>query len=120
MSSHVKAAAPRVKGTVAFKAQNTQRVGSSSQTKRQRPAPPSDDEDEDEDEGSEDEADVESEADTDDEIAAAQNGKSKKTASECHPLLSFQESGCLTFAFLQNGREGLHRQAHLELRWKNY
>jgi hypothetical protein len=82
MSSHVKAAMPKVKGTVSFKAQNTQRVGSSSQTKRPRPSPPSDDDEEEGDDGSEDEADVESEADTDDELAAAQNGKSKKTASK--------------------------------------
>ena len=86
MSSHAKAAAPRVKGKVTFKARNSAPVASGSGSKRKRPSPTPDEED---DEASEDEddldeeADVESEADTDDEIAAAQAGKSKKTASEC-------------------------------------
>jgi len=85
MSSHVKAAAPRVKGKMTFKAQNRAPVASGSAPKRKRPAPPSDDEmEEDEDEEDfDDEADVESEGDTDDEIATAQAGKSKKTASKC-------------------------------------
>ncbi|UZJ51336.1 hypothetical protein CBS101457_000656 [Exobasidium rhododendri] len=85
-SSHVKVAAPRagVKGKVTFKAQNRAPVASGSAPRRKRSAPPSDDERDEDDEGMDDdedeEADVESEADTDDELAAARNGKSKKTA----------------------------------------
>lgn len=85
MSSHVKAAAPRVKGKITFKAQNREPVASSLASKRKRLSPPSNDggeDDDDDEEGSEEEADVESELDTDDEIAATQAGKSKKTASE--------------------------------------
>lgn len=86
MSSHAKAAAPRVKGKVTFKARNSAPVASGSGSKRKRPSPTPDEEDEEaseDDDDLSDEADVESEADTDDEIAAAQAGKSKKTASKC-------------------------------------
>lgn len=85
MPGHFKAAAPRVKGKVTFKPQTKAALASGSSSKRKRPSPPSDDDedkDDEDDEGMDDEADVESEVDTDDEIATAQAGKSKKTASE--------------------------------------
>jgi phosphopantothenoylcysteine synthetase/decarboxylase len=82
----------KVKGKIAFKAQNRRPVASGSDSKRKRPSPPSDDgEDEDDDDDElddlDDEADAESEADTDEEIATAQAGKSKKTASEYVALI---------------------------------
>jgi hypothetical protein len=86
MPSHVKAAAPKSKGKISFGAQNKAPVASGSNFKRKRPAPTSDgegeDEDDEDDDDLDDEADVESEGDTEDELATAQNGKSKKTASE--------------------------------------
>lgn len=118
MSSHVKVAAPRVKGKMSFKAQNSRPVASSSAaSKRKRPSPPSDtggeDEDEDEDEDEEDDADLESEGDTDDEIAAAHSGKSKKTASECVRGDTSLDRSALIVLLRQSERGERHRQARL-------
>ena len=83
MSSHIKAAAPKVKGRMSFKAVNQQKVGKPLNGNK-RVNRRNDEEDEDStDEGEEaDGSEMEEEMDTDDEITASRLGKSKKTASE--------------------------------------
>jgi hypothetical protein len=91
MSSHIKAAAPKVKGRMSFKAVNQQKVGKPlDEGKRKRINRRSEVEDGDReseeeltDEGEEaDGSEMEEEMDTDDELTASRLGKSKKTASE--------------------------------------
>lgn len=91
MSSHVKAAAPKIKGSVSFKAINQQKVGKElNGGKRKRSnkvdnAEEDDQETEADDEITDEEADgseMEEELDTDDELTASRLGKSKKTASK--------------------------------------
>lgn len=91
MSSHIKAAAPKVKGRMSFKAVNHQKVGKPldegkrKKINRRIEVEDGDRESEEEltDEGEEaDGSEMEEEMDTDDELTASRLGKSKKTASE--------------------------------------
>lgn len=91
MSSHVKAAAPKVKGRMSFKAVNQQKAGKpldGGKRKRNNRRDDAEDGDTEADEDITDEgeeadgSEMEEEMDTDDELTASKLGKSKKTASE--------------------------------------
>ncbi|PWN38148.1 uncharacterized protein FA14DRAFT_159862 [Meira miltonrushii] len=114
MSSHVKAAAPKVKGRMSFKAVNQQRVGKPldggkrKRTNRRDDAEDGDTEaDEDiTDEGEEaDGSEMEEEMDTDDELTASKLGKSKKTAKRKRRATSPSSFGATLQGLLGNADE---------------